>query len=407
MIAFRYLRAKRKEGFISIIALFAFLGMTLGVAALIIVMSVMNGFHTELMKRILGINAHVTISHNTGLIEDYDALSAQINNLQSVKKASPVVKGQVLASTKGANSGAVVFGMNLDDLKAKPLVADNIKFGSLDDMEEWGGVAIGSRMSNMFNLLPGDTIRLISPKTTNTFIINMPRMKDYKVAAVFDVGMTEYDSGVIFMPLSEAKRYFKTDGKVNSIEIYGHNPSAIPQITADIMPMLKGEFGITDWQRANANFFNSLKVERVVMFVILTLIIIVAAFNVVSGMAMLVIVKKKEIAILRTIGVTRGGIMRIFFMCGAIIGIFGTLFGYIIGVSFALNIENIRQWLQNLTGTELFDPVVYYLSKLPSDVRSEEVLAVVIVALAISIIAPLFPARKAAKVNPAEGVRGE
>ena len=406
LIAYRYLRSKRKEGFVSVMAIFSFIGIMLGVAALIIVMSVMNGFHTELVKRILGVNAHITIMSNSGLIDNYQQLSEDISKIAGVVKVSPVVRGQVLAAANNQHSGAVVQGISLADLKKKPLIAGNIKLGNLDDMAEWGGIAIGSRMSKAMNLLPGDIIRFISPKTTDTFVMKIPRMKEYKVAAVFDVGMTEYDSSFIFMPIELAKIFFETEKSVNAIEIFVDNPDNAERLSKEIYALTKHKYDVVDWQRSNEGFFNALKTERVVMFIILTLIIVIAAFNVISGMVMLVIVKGKEIAILRTMGASRGAILRIFFLTGASIGVIGTIFGYILGVSFALNIEEIRQWVQGFTGTNLFDPVVYYLSHLTADVKADQVTLVVIVSLIISFLAPIYPAWRAAKTNPADGVRG-
>ncbi len=412
MVAFRYLRARRKEGFVSVVAGFAFVGIVLGVAALIVVMSVMNGFHTEIQQRILGINAHVSVSSYQQSVHNYDRITEEIRKIPGVTKAAPVIHGKVLAEANGAYSGAAVRGMTPADLRDKTIIAEGVSGGKLEDFGGTG-VIIGWRLALSMNLRPGDNIRLISPQTNETFIGAIPRLKDYHVVAIFDTEMYEYDSTTIFMPLAAAQKYFRLKGAVNSIEaeiaeIDNTEPvkAAIAQVIAEIDTQYGSQaYNISDWKELNGSYFETLMTERVVMFIVLSLIIVIAAFNVISGMVMLVIGKKKEIAILRTMGAGRWAIIRIFFMCGALIGLLGTFFGWALGISFALNIEEIRQWLQGITGTELFNPVVYYLSQLPSDVDAGEVMNVVILAIVISLLAPIFPALRAARVNPAEGVR--
>ena len=410
-IAFRYLRSKRKEGFISLTSAFSFLGIMLGVATLIVVMAVMNGFHAELLKRILGINAHISIIHKTGNIKEYKKYSEYLSHLSGVHSASPIIQGQVLATANDKHSGVMVRGINLKDIKNKSLIADNIVMGDFwnaaDSLSKSNSVIIGSQMAKSMKLLPGDTIRLISPKTSRTFFGDMPRIKDYTITGIFEVGMLEYDSSTIFMPLSAAQTYFKSKNTVSNIEIIIRSPKNIDIVKADIKKHLGDDFYIIDWKESNSSFFNSLKVERTVMFLILTLIIIIAAFNIVSSMVMLVTSKNKEIAILRTIGVSRISVMKIFIICGSSIGILGTFFGFLIGVGFATNIESIRRYLESYTQTDLFSAQVYFLSQLPADVKSQDVLNVVILSIIISLIATIYPAWKAAKVSPIEGLRNE
>ena len=411
MVAFRYLRSRRKEGFISVIAGFSFTGIMLGVATLIVVMSVMNGFRSELMKRVLGINAHISVAGNQLFVDNYEDVVRRISDIPGVKKVAPVVKGEVLATSNGQHTGVMVRGMNLHDFKRKKIVAENMIFGRMwDDASEIdrkNAVVIGSRISRSMGLLPGDIIRLISPKTTDTFIGSMPRIKDYTVVGVFEVGMYEYDSTTIFMPMEAAQTYFKLPEKTNSIEVYVEDPDKVSAMAESINKVLGEGFYVVDWMQANSSFINSMKVERNVMFLILTLIIIIAAFNIISGMVMLVTDKGKEIAILRTIGASKGSVMRIFFICGSSIGVVGTFFGFLLGLGFAKNIETIRTWLEGLTGTELFAAEVYFLSKLPAEVHNSDVVNVVIMSLVLSFLATLYPAWRASRISPAEGLRYE
>ncbi len=407
MVAFRYLLSRRKEGFISVIAGFSLIGIMLGVATLIIVMSVMNGFRAELMNRILGINAHLVASRYGLPMPDYIEMKELIEAIDGVAFAVPLVEGQVMATADGVSTGALVKGMRGEDINKKKQVMDGIKAGDIRDFYGTDVVMIGARMAEQMRISVGDPITLIAPKITATVIGAIPRLKEYTVVGIFDVGMYEYDSTYIFMPLEGAQLFFRLPHAANSIEVMVHNPEKVDGVTADIEAASNRKLVVTDWQKINAQFFNSLKVERNVMFLILTLIILVAAFNIISSMIMLVSDKRRAIAILRTMGASRGAVLRIFFMCGSTIGVVGTTLGFALGTSFALNIENIRQFLQRASGQELFSAEIYYLAHLPSDVQVMDVVGVVGMALALSFLATIYPAWKAARVSPAEGVRYE
>lgn len=407
MVAFRYLRAKRKEGFISVIAGFSLLGVALGVAALIVVMSVMNGFHKELMGKILGFNGHVQIYGIERGIGDFDTTAATIRNVAGVVSVTPLIEGQVMATNQGVAGGALVKGIRREDIYQKPLIADNIISGTLDDFSGDDSIVLGSELARSLRVNPGDNLTLISPIGTATAVGMVPRMKAYRVAAIFEAGMYQYDSSIIFMPLEAAQLYFRLPKQVSTLEVMTNNPDHARTVASLIYQRLEGKNRVIDWQLSNSHFFNALAVERSVMFLILALIIVVAAFNIVSSLIMLVKDKGKDIAILRTMGASRGMVLRIFFLCGSSIGVAGTFLGFVLGVSFALNIETIRKWLESLTGSRLFDPVIYYLSQLPADVESLDVAKVVLMALVLSFLATIYPAWKAARLDPVEGLRYE
>lgn len=408
MVAFRYLRARRERGFISVIAGFSLAGIALGVATLIIVMSVMNGFRAELMQRILGLNGHLAASSSTGkTLPDFDTLVRGIMALDGVRLVIPTVEGQVLATANGVAAGAVVRGVPPDDLRARAIISDNIRAGSLRDFEGRNTVIVGTRFASKFGVRPGDRIRLVSPQSSSTAFGSVPRVGRFTVVALFDVGMYEYDSAFVFMPLAAAQRYFRTGTEVTSLEIFLHDPERV-QTVRPKLPQSGGKpLRVVDWQRANDSFFNAIEVERNVMFLILTLIILVAAFNIISSLIMLVKDKGRDIAILRTMGATRGMILRIFLLAGASVGILGTAAGFVLGVAFADNIEIIRQWLQSLTGTELFAAEIYFLSQLPSVLLAEDVVGVVAMSLCLSVLATLYPAWRAARLDPVEALRYE
>jgi lipoprotein-releasing system permease protein len=407
MLSLRYLRARRKEGFISVIAGFSFLGIMLGVATLIIVMAVMNGFRQELLSKILGLNGHLLIQPLESPLTDYADVSARVSKVDGIYLAAPLVEGQALASSPFNASGVVVRGMRGADLMKLTQVSNNIKQGTLDGFDDGQAIAIGSRLAEQLSVRAGDNLTLVAPRGAVTPMGTTPRIKAYKIAAVFEIGMSEYDSAFVFMPLSEAQAYFNRAGDVTAIEIYTNDPDHIDQFRQPVTDAAARPIYMIDWRQRNATFFNALQVERNVMFLILTLIVLVAALNIVSGLIMLVKDKSGDIAILRTIGATQGAMMRVFLITGASIGVVGTVVGFLLGTIVCLNIEEIRRFLSWLTNTELFSPELYFLSKLPADMNLKETLAVLVMALGLSLLATLYPSWRAARLDPVEALRYE
>jgi lipoprotein-releasing system permease protein len=407
MVALRYLRARRQEGFISVIAGFSLLGIALGVATLIIVMAVMNGFRQELMGRILGVNGHVTVSRSLEGIADYDDLVAQLAKQDGVVSVVPQIQGQVGINARGTFRGALVRGVRAEDFGRRKVLADSIPADSLEAFAAGEGVLVGHRLARQLGLTVGRSITLISPRGAEGPFGPMIRKKDYLIVGLFDLGMHEYDSSFIYMTLEQAQIFFKLRDKVNAVELFFGDPDRVWLARAEIAGLLGPPYRVVDWQQANSSFFNAIQVERNVMFLILSLIILVAAFNILSGQYMLVKSKRSDIAVLRTMGATRAMVMRIFFLTGASIGLAGTVIGVILGLVFTENIELIRQGLQSLTGTELFSAEIYFLSKLPAVMDPVEVAQVILMALFLSFLAPIFPAWRAARLDPVEALRYE
>lgn len=408
-IAFRYLRARKGERFVSVIAIFSLVGIALGVATLIIVMSVMNGFRQELLGRILGLNGHLGVYAQERVIRDYDAVAGRIRGVAGVVSATPIVEGQaLLTSETGGASGGLARGVKPEDLRARGLVARNIVAGSLDRFEGEDAIVIGARLAQRLGLAVGDRITLVSPQGRTTVFGTVPRVRAYTVVALFQVGMHEYDNGFVFLPMAAAQLFFQTGDGATQVEVFVQDPTTVRAVSRGIRSALSGTpVRIVDWQESNSSFFAAVQVERNVMFLILTLIILVAAFNIVSSLIMLVKDKGRDIAILRTMGATRGAILRIFLLCGASVGVLGTLIGFAIGMAFCANIESIRQFIQSLSGTELFSPEVYFLSKLPAVVDPKEVAQVVAMGLGLSLLATIYPSWRAAKTDPVEALRNE
>jgi lipoprotein-releasing system permease protein len=408
-VAFRYLRARKGERFVSVIAIFSLVGIALGVATLIIVMSVMGGFRQELLGRILGLNGHMAVYGMDRTIPDYGAMTDRIRGVPGVVNATPIVEGQVLlTSEQGGASGGLARGVRREDFLARGIVARNIVGGTLDGFQGDDAIVIGSRLAQRLRIGVGDKITLVSPQGRTTVFGTVPRVRAYTVVALFQIGMHEYDSSFVFLPMGAAQTFFQTGDAATQIEVFVQDPTAVRGVNRAIRAAMgTTPLRILDWQDANSSFFAAVQVERNVMFLILTLIILVAAFNIVSSLIMLVKDKGRDIAILRTMGATSGSILRIFLLCGASVGVAGTLIGFAIGMLFCANIETIRQAIQALSGTELFSPEVYFLSRLPAVVDPKEVAQVVGMGLGLSLLATIYPSWRAAKTDPVEALRNE
>jgi lipoprotein-releasing system permease protein len=406
MIAFRYLRARRQEGFVSVIAVFSLLGIALGVATLIIVMSVMNGFRADLLARILGLNGDLGVYAAAGSLSDFDKAARRVETVPGVTAVLPMVEGQVMATTDFGASGALVRGIRPQDLRALRLVSGHIVEGSLADFGD-DGVVIGDRLAHRLGVIVGGPVTLISPQGTATAFGTMPRIKTYRVVALFDVGMYEYDNSFIYVPLPAAQLFFQVPQAVTGLEVFVADPDRVQDVAARIAAAFDRPLRIVDWQEANSSLFNAVEIERNVMFLILTLIILVAAFNIISSMIMMVKDKGRDIAILRTMGASRGMILRIFMLSGASIGILGTAAGLVLGIVITRNLEAIRQFLQNILHVDLFSAEIYFFTRIPARIDGNEVAAVVVMALALSFLATLYPSWRAARLDPVEALRYE
>ena len=408
LLAFRYLRSRRSEGFISVIAWFSFAGITLGVATLIIVMSVMNGFRAELVNRILGLNGHLGISSTLANgIKDYETLTSSIAQNPNIIAATPQIESQVLVSANNVTIGALVRGVIWSDLAIRAPLWDSISDEIITRFRENEAILVGKTMARNLNLTQGDSLTLLAPKGRTTAFGSLPTRQSFVIGGIFDVGMHEYDSRFVFMPLPTAQKFFSMPNRVSGIELYINDPDDAPIVKAEMTRMLPETTVVFDWMDRNRNFLNALQVERNVMFLILTLIILVAAFNIISSMIMLVRSKNSDIAVLRTMGLGRTSLLKIFLLTGTSIGIIGTIVGSFLGLLFCWNIDSIKSLIENLTGSELFLAEIYFLSKLPAVVEPKEVAVVMLMALTLSLLASIYPAWRACTIAPAEVLRYE
>jgi lipoprotein-releasing system permease protein len=405
MLSARYLRAHRKEGFISVIAGFSFLGIMLGVATLIIVMAVMNGFRKELLDKILGLNGHIAVQPFESPLTDWKDVVDRIDRVPGIRLAAPVVDGPALASSPLNATGVFIRGIRAEDLNHLTLVANNITQGTLEGFDKRHGVAIGRRLADQLALHVGDSITLMSQKGAVTPMGVTPRIKPYRIAAVFEIGMSEYDATIVLMPLPDAQAFFSRRDDVSSIEVFTANPDRVEAFRKSVTEAAGRPVLLVDWRGRNSPFFDALQVERNVMFLILTLIVLVAALNIISGLIMLVKDKGSDIAILRTMGASQGSIMRIFLITGASIGVAGTLTGVLVGLVICVNIDSIRQFLSRITNTDLFPRELYFLSKLPAEIDFSQTTAVVVMALTLSFLATLYPSWRAARLDPIDALR--
>ncbi len=407
MVAGRYLRGRGRESFISVIAWFSLIGIALGVATLIVVMSVMNGFREQLLSRILGLNGHLQVVGIGEPIRDYEGMVARISAVDGVIRAAVVVEGQAMATANNQASGALARGMTGEGLASLTAVVKGVVAGDLRDFDGRGVAVIGRRLASKLGVGVGGRFTLISPSRGVTPFGAAPLQKAFRVVAIFDVGMYEYDSTFVYIPLSDAQPLFKTGGGVSLIEAMVIDPERLMAVKTAVREAASGPYTVYDWRDTNQAFVNALDVERNVMFLILTLIILVAAFNIVSSLTMLVKDKTKDIAVMRAMGATRGMIMRTFLLTGSTIGVVGAFGGFGLGLAFALNIETIRHVLESITGAHFFQAEIYFLSKLPAKVDSFEVGLVVAMALGLSFLASLYPAWRASKAEPASALRYE
>jgi lipoprotein-releasing system permease protein len=370
-------------------------------------MAVMNGFRAQLIEKILGLNGHVILQAQDGELTDYAAVAERISGVPGVVSAIPLIEGQALATGPNNSTGALVRGLRQADLPTVPAVFQNIRIGTLENFDSAGGVAIGTRLAADLGLTVGDSLTLVQPRGSVTPLGVTPRVKAYPVTAIFEIGMSEYDSSFIFMPFAEAQIYFNSEDKASAIEVYLTRADAVGEMRSAIEIAAGRQVFMTDWQQRNVTFFSALEVERNVMFLILTLIVLVAALNIISGLTMLVKDKGHDIAILRTMGATRGSILRVFFITGASIGTIGTVAGFVLGVIVCLNVESIRQFISWVTRTEMFSPELYFLSQLPAEMNPTETVAVILMALILSYLATIYPAWRAARLDPVEALRYE
>jgi lipoprotein-releasing system permease protein len=408
-VAIKYFKAKKNERIVSVVSAFSFLGVMLGVAALIVVMSVMHGFHIELTKNIIGLNGDINISSvfRSVSTEEYEKIKQTLGNQKYIKHYSPNVVGQALALGTKTNSGVIVRGIDLADLKYKEEILSHVIYGDFANFFGKDAIAIGSELSYSLGVKLGDKLKLISPTAVSTAFGSIPRSKEFKVVAVFASGMYDYDSATVLMPMKAAQVFLSMGDTINLIEVRTTAPDKALLYSNQLQTLLGEEYRTRSWQQSNAQFLNALAVERVAMFTILSLIILVAAFNIISSLFMLVKDKTKDIAILRTIGATQRQIMLIFMINGMFIGLIGTVLGVLLGAGFAYNIDTIRLCLEKLVGFKIFEAALYFLYALPSKLQIEDVCLVAFVSIALCFCSTIYPSYRASRLNPVEAMRYE
>ena len=404
MVAFRYLRARRQEGFVSVIAIFSLLGIALGVATLIVVMAVMNGFRVEFISNIIGINGYLRVTGPTGTIVDFDALDAKIRQIPGVTAVRPLVEGQVLASTAKTSTGALVRGLRTEDIASQPLLANGIAKEALDQLAD-DNIVLGWRLLDKLGLQVGGNLTLLVPESGDAGSNAVPRARSFHIVGTVNVGMSQYDSILVLMPLDTAQTFFRTGDGVPALEIFVTDPDHLDAQRRAIAAIVGPGTRVLDWRQNFAGYLDIIAIQRNVMFLILTLIVVVAAFNIVAGLIMLVKSKGRDIAILRTMGATRAMVLRIFMLSGASIGFIGTFLGFVIGVEFALHIEAIRHLLQDIFHVDLFNAEQYFLTEIPARIYAFDVISVVSMAFALSLLATIYPAWRASRLDPVQALR--
>ena len=410
-IAGRYLRTKRKNGGVALISIISFIGIMLAVMALIVIMSVMNGFRSELLGRILGFNGHAYVVGQVLYDPNRDALVERIRAVPGVTEAIPMVEAQAMAIGQGQIAGAIVRGVSPQDMRSLKIISGNLRRGSLDGFGEgeYGGdlLVVGERLAMTLGVAPGDAITLISPTGAATAFGSTPRQKDYTVGAIFSVGMSEFDQAFIYMPLEQAQLFFGRDTAVDVVEIKLTDADKAIAMKRPIADAAGPGSLVTDWTEKHKSYFDALQIERNVMRLILMIVVAIVALNIISGLVMLVKNKSRDIAILRTVGASRGSILRIFFMAGASIGVLGTLTGFTIGVLFCLFIQPIQQFVEWVTGAQVFNADVYFLSHIPAKVDPVEVAVILCFAMGMSFLWSVLPAWWASRLDPVEALRYE
>lgn len=403
-ISFKYLRAKKKEALISITAWLALLGIMLGVAALVVVMSVMNGYRIELTSKLKGCNSDITVTGQPE-IANYKGLLKRLGSVQDIRAIFPLIESQGLITFDKTSKGVIIKALADKSLATYPILADSAR--NPNAITRPNGILLGRNLAFALGVGPGDTVRVVSPEFTTTLVGAMPNTKDFYVEGLFRSGLNDYDGVYAIVPLKIGQIFFGMPDSVNKLEIFTKSEANLRTTSMDIAAITAGKYSVQNWQTANRFLFHALRTERTVMFIILTFIILVAVFNIISSLTMLVLCKAREVAILRTIGFTRWSIMRIFMICGSILGGLGTAAGIGLGLLFALHINPLKNFLSRITGTDLFNPIVYYLDTLPSHVESSDVTRIAVTALILTVLATLYPSYKASKMHPAQGLKND